>query len=210
MARYTGPVCRLCRREGKKLYLKGDRCFSTAKCAFEKRPYIPGQHGKSNPKKLTQYGAQLRAKQSMKRIYGVLESQFANYFEEARRRKGVTGEILVKLVESRLDNVVYRMGFAVSRDQARQLVNHGHFKVNGKKVDIPSFLLRVNDVVELSERSRSIKPIQNAIEAAKTRGTPGWLDIDFDGFKATLLRLPNLEETQLPLDVQSIVELYSK
>ncbi|HQC38155.1 MAG TPA: 30S ribosomal protein S4, partial [Thermotogota bacterium] len=196
MARYTGPACRLCRREGKKLYLKGDRCFNTTKCAFEKRPYIPGQHGKSNPKKLTQYGAQLRAKQSMKRIYGVLESQFAKYFEEARRRKGVTGELLVKLVESRLDNIVYRMGFAVSRDQARQLVNHGHFKVNGKKVNIPSILLRVNDVVELIEKSRTVKTIQSSVEAAKNRGTPSWLDIDFDGFKATLLRLPNLEETQ--------------
>jgi len=210
MARYTGPACRLCRREGKKLYLKGDRCFNTTKCAFEKRPYFPGQHGKSNPKKLTQYGAQLRAKQSMKRIYGVLESQFAKYFEEARRRKGVTGELLVKLVESRLDNIVYGMGFAVSRDQARQLVNHGHFKVNGKKVNIPSILLRVNDVVELIEKSRTVKTIQSSVEAAKNRGTPSWLDIDFDGFKATILRLPNLEETQLPLDVQSIVELYSK
>ena len=210
MARYTGPACRLCRREGKKLYLKGDRCFNTTKCAFEKRPYFPGQHGKSNPKKLTQYGAQLRAKQSMKRIYGVLESQFAKYFEEARRRKGVTGELLVKLVESRLDNIVYRMGFAVSRDQARQLVNHGHFKVNGKKVNIPSILLRVNDVVELIEKSRTVKTIQSSVEAAKNRGTPSWLDIDFDGFKATILRLPNLEETQVPLDVQSIVELYSK
>jgi small subunit ribosomal protein S4 len=210
MARYTGPACRLCRREGKKLYLKGDRCYIVSKCAFDKRPYIPGQHGKSSNTKLTQYGAQLRAKQTMKRIYGVLESQFQKYFEEARRKKGVTGELLAKLVESRIDNIVYRMGFATSRDHARQLVSHGHFKVNGKKVDIPSVRIRINDIVELSEKSRNIKQVQAAIEAAKSRGTPSWLDIDFDGFKATLLRLPNLEEIQLPLDVQSIVELYSK
>lgn len=210
MARYTGPSCRLCRREGKKLYLKGDRCYNSVKCSFEKRSYIPGQHGKTSTTKLTQYGAQLRAKQSMKRIYGILESQFRKYFDEAKRKKGVTGDLLVKFVESRIDNVVFRMGFATSRDMARQFVSHGHFKVNGKKIDIPSYRLRVNDVVEVIDRSRGMKPITTSIEAAKSRGTPSWLEVDFDSYKATVIRLPNLEETQLPLDVQAIVELYSK
>ncbi len=209
MARYTGPLCKLCRREGQKLYLKGDRCFSQH-CAFERRPYIPGQHGKTSTVKLTQYGKQLRAKQSMKRIYGVLESQFRKYFDEARRKDGVTGENLVKIVESRLDNTVFRMGLANSRNQARQFVLHGHVKVNGKKVNIPSYRLRPEDVVEVKEKSKSIKPLQSAIAVSKDRGTAPWVEVDFDACRGTFVRYPSLEETGLSVDVQSIVELYSK
>jgi small subunit ribosomal protein S4 len=209
MARYTGPLCKLCRREGKKLYLKGDRCFTT-KCAFERRPYVPGQHGPTSRAKLTQYGMQLRTKQTMKRIYGVLEKQFRNYFEEARKKDGVTGDNLVKIVESRLDNIVFRMGFASSRNVARQLVTHGHFKINGKKATIPSMRVRPDDVIELREKSRSMSVISNAIAGSKDKGTAPWLDVDFDKFQATCLRYPELEEAGLPIDVQSIVELYSK
>jgi len=207
MARYTGPACRLCRREGKKLYLKGDRCFNTTKCAFEKKPYIPGQHGKSNPKKLTQYGAQLRAKQSMKRIYGVLESQFAKYFEEARRRKGVTGELLVKLVESRLDNIVYRMGFAVSRDQARQLVNHGHFKVNGKKVNIPSYQVKPNQIISLTAKGLNLDYVKKSL-AEKDRKVPEWLTRKAAVGK--MIRLPEREEIEADINEALIVEYYSR
>jgi len=209
MARYTGPLCKLCRREGKKLYLKGERCFSQH-CAFERRPYIPGQHGKTANVKLTQYGVQLRAKQSMKRIYGVLEKQFRRYFDEARRKEGVTGENLVKIVESRLDSALFRMGMANSRNQARQFVLHGHVKVNGKKVNIPSFRLRPEDVVEVKENSKSMKPLQSAIAASRDRGTAPWIEVDFDACRGTFVRYPSLEETGLSVDVQSIVELYSK
>jgi len=209
MARYTGPLCKLCRREGKKLYLKGERCF-TAKCGFEKREYIPGQHGKTSNVKITQYGMQLRAKQSMRRIYGVLEKQFRKYFEEARRREGVTGEILVKIVESRLDNTFFRMGFAVSRNQARQFTTHGHVIVNGKKVNIPSYRVKPGDVIEVKERSRNSLIVTKAIERAKSAGSVPWIDVDYDAFKAVFVRYPNLEETGLQVDVQSIVELYSK
>lgn len=208
MARYTGPVCRLCRREGMKLYLKGQKCY-TDKCPFEKRPYAPGQHGMRRTK-LTQYAIQLRAKQAMKRIYGVLERQFRRYFEEASRRKGVTGEILVKIVESRLDNVVYRMGFAFSRAQARQLVRHGHVLVNGRKVDIPSYRLKPGDVVEIREKSRSIPFVREAVESAKDRTLPKWLDVDLDNFRGVFSRYPEMDEVDLPIDVQAIVELYSK
>ncbi|HPE67861.1 MAG TPA: 30S ribosomal protein S4 [Thermotogota bacterium] len=215
MARYTGPSCKLCRREGKKLYLKGDRCTANSdkgkpKCAFDRRPQVPGQHGKSGPSKISQYGLQLRAKQSMKRTYGVLEKQFRKYFEEARRREGVTGENLVRITESRLDNVFFRAGFCDSRGQARQLISHGHVLVNGRKVNIPSYRVRKEDIVEVSEKSRGIVPIKAAVDKAKQRGTPPWMEVDFDAFKAMLIRFPDLEETGLQVDVQSIVELYSK
>jgi len=208
VARYTGPVCRLCRREGVKLYLKGQRCYSE-KCAFDKRPFVPGQHGAAR-KKMTQYALQLRAKQTMKRIYGVLEKQFRNYFAEAVKTKGVTGERLVKIVESRLDNVVFRMGFAFSRKQARQLVNHGHVYVNGKKVNIPSYRLKEGDIVEIKEKSRSIPSVKEAAELFKDRMVPKWLEVDYDSFRGTFLRAPELDEIDLPADVQAIVELYSK
>ncbi len=208
MARYTGPVCRLCRREGTKLYLKGERCY-TEKCAMERRPFPPGQHGRRKVKQ-TQYALQLRAKQAMKRMYGVLERQFKRYFYEAQRRKGITGDNLVKIVESRLDNVVFRMGFATSRRQARQLVNHGHFMVNGRKVDIPSYRLKPGDVVEVSEKSRDIEPIKHAVELSRERTMYPWLEVNFDELRGTFLRYPEMDELDLPFDIQAIVELYSK
>ncbi|ACM23196.1 MULTISPECIES: 30S ribosomal protein S4 [Thermotoga] len=209
MARYTGPVCRLCRREGMKLYLKGERCY-TDKCAFDRRPYAPGQHGQRRSK-LTQYGIQLRAKQTVKRIYGILERQFERYVEKAMKRAGDTRENLIQLLEARLDNVVYRMGFAINRRQARQLVNHGHFLVNGKKVDIPSYLLRPNDVVEVREKSRDIEVIKKAIEFNRERNTVPWIEVDFDNYKGTFLRYPRLEEvTDLPVDLQTVIEFYSR
>ncbi len=209
MGRYTGPVCRLCRREGMKLYLKGEKCY-TDKCPFERRPYPPGQHGRRRSK-LTQYAIQLRAKQAMKRMYGIMERQFRRYFERAQKMKGDTRENLVRLVESRLDNVVYRLGFAISRNQARQLVNHGHFLVNGKKVDIPSYLLRPGDVIEVREKSRSIEPIQKAIEFNKGRDIMPWLEVDYDNFRGTYLRYPKLAEVRdLPVNVQDIIEFYSR
>jgi len=209
MARYTGPVCKLCRREGMKLYLKGERCY-TEKCAFDRRPYAPGQHGRRR-KKLTQYAIQLRAKQAMKRMYGILERQFRRYFERAQKMKGDTRENLVQIVESRLDNIVYRLGFAVSRNQARQLVSHGHFLVNGKKVDIPSYLLRPGDVVEVREKSRTIEPIKNAVEFNSSREVAPWLEVDYDSFKGSYLRYPKLAEVRdLPVNVQDIIEFYSR
>ncbi len=209
MGRYTGPVCKLCRREGMKLYLKGEKCYSD-KCPYDRRPYPPGQHGRRRAK-LTQYAKQLRAKQAMKRMYGVMERQFRRYFERAQKMRGDTRENLVKLVESRLDNVVYRLGFAMSRNQARQLVNHGHFLVNGKKVDIPSYLLRPGDVVEVREKSRSLEPIKNAIEFNSGRDIMPWLETDYDNFKGTYLRYPSLAEVRdLPVNVQDIIEFYSR
>lgn len=209
MARYTGPQCKLCRREGMKLYLKGERCF-TDKCAFDKRPYAPGDHGRDR-KKLTQYGIQLRAKQTMKRIYGVLESQFRRYYEKASKQSGDTRENLVLQVERRLDNVVYRLGFAVNRTTARQLVTHGHFLVNGKKVSIPSYKVRPGDVIEVKEKSRSIEPIKNAIEINKDKNRMPWVSVDYDNFKGVYERHPKLEEViDLPVDVQAIIELYSR
>ncbi len=209
MGRYTGPVCKLCRREGMKLYLKGEKCYSD-KCPYDRRPYPPGQHGRRRAK-LTQYAKQLRAKQAMKRMYGVMERQFRRYFERAQKMRGDTRENLVKLVESRLDNVVYRLGFAMSRNQARQLVSHGHFLVNGKKVDIPSYLLRPGDVVEVREKSRSLEPIKNAIEFNSGRDIMPWLETDYDNFKGTYLRYPSLAEVRdLPVNVQDIIEFYSR
>ena len=209
MARYTGPLCRLCRREGMKLYLKGERCY-TDKCAFERRPYAPGQHGQAR-RKLTQYGIQLRAKQTVKRIYGILERQFERYVEKAMKKAGDTRENLIQLLEARLDNVVYRMGFAVNRRQARQLVNHGHFLVNGEKVDIPSYLLKPGDVVEVREKSRELEVIRKALALNKERNVAPWLEVDRDGFKGVFLRYPKLEEvTDLPVDLQVVFEFYSR
>ena len=204
MARYSGPVCRLCRREGMKLFLKGERCY-TEKCAIEKRNFPPGQHGKARRQKIAGYGIQLREKQKVKRIYGVLEDQFRRYFEAADRQRGITGETLLQLLERRLDNVVYRLGLATSRAQARQLVRHGHFLVNGKKVDIPSYSMKAGDTVAV----RASNPaIAHAIEEVKGRGIPGWLT--FDGQTGKVVSLPTREQINLPVQEQLIVELYSK
>jgi small subunit ribosomal protein S4 len=209
MARYIGPVCRLCRREGMKLFLKGERCY-TEKCAIEKRNLPPGQHGKSRKAKLVGYGVQLREKQKVKRIYGVLENQFRRYFETAARHRGVTGVMLLQALELRLDNVVYRMGLATSRPQARQLVRHGHFLVNGKKVDIPSYAVRAGD--ELRVRPGSVKNavIQHAIEEVKGRGVPEWLQLDGEKVGGRVVSVPTREQINLPVQEQLIVELYSK
>lgn len=208
MARYTGALCRLCRREGEKLFLKGSRCY-TDKCAVEKRKYAPGQHGQ-NRGKLSDYGIQLREKQKVRRIYGVMENQFRIYFKKASRMKGVTGEALLQLLERRLDNVVYRMGFSTNRREARQLVKHGHFLVNGRKVDIPSYLLKPGDVVEVREISRQLQTIIDSLSMAEHRGFPEWIEIDMQGMKGKFVRIPSREEIQLPVHEQLIVELYSK
>ena len=210
MARYIGPVCRLCRREGMKLFLKGERCY-TDRCAIEKRNFIPGQHGKSRRmRKMLGYGVQLREKQKVKRTYGVLEAQFRRYFEQADRAKGITGETLLQLLERRLDNVIYRLGFATSRSQSRQLVRHGHFTVNGRKTDIPSFQVKPGDVVAVRESSRKTATILHAQEEVKGRGIPEWLSVDADGFSATISTVPTREQINLPVQEQLIVELYSK
>ncbi|MCF6097639.1 30S ribosomal protein S4 [Thermovorax subterraneus] len=208
MARYTGPVCRLCRREGIKLYLKGERCY-TPKCAIDRRGYAPGQHGQMK-RKLTEYGLQLREKQKAKRIYGVLEQQFKIYFEEASRRKGVTGENLLRLLECRLDNVVYRLGFAKSRAQARQIVRHGHIEVNGKKVDIPSYQVRPGDVIAVREKSRSLELFKEMAELGKGKVMPEWLSVNYDTLSGEVLRYPNREDIDVPIQEHLIVELYSK
>lgn len=209
MARYTGPVCRMCRRENMKLFLKGDRCF-TDKCAVERRAYAPGQHGQGRVK-VSDYGTQLREKQRVKRTYGLLENQFRSYFEKAERMKGVTGENLLVLLERRLDSMVYRMGFATSRTEARQLVRHSHFTVNGRKVNVPSFLVRPGDVVELREKSRQVARINEALDGVMRRGLPSWVDVDRNGFKGTVKTLPVRAEMTTPtFQEQLIVELYSK
>jgi small subunit ribosomal protein S4 len=209
MARYIGPVCRLCRREGMKLFLKGERCY-TEKCAIEKRNFPPGQHGKARRAKLAGYGLQLREKQKVKRIYGVLEDQFRRYFEAAERTRGITGELLLQLLECRLDNVVYRLGLATSRPQARQLVRHGHFLVNGKKVDIPSYSVRQGDVVTVLARSQKNPTIEHAMEEVKGRGIPGWLSFDPASIAGRVVSMPTREQINLPVQEQLIVELYSK
>ncbi len=209
MARYSGPVCRLCRREGMKLFLKGERCY-TEKCAIEKRNFAPGQHGKTRKQKLAGYGIQLREKQKVKRIYGVLEDQFRHYFEAAERQRGITGETLLQLLERRLDNVVYRLGLATSRAQARQLVRHGHFLINGKRVDIPSYSVRAGDVVAVRPSSQKNPAIAHAIEEVKGRGIPGWLTFDAGDQSGKILSLPTREQINLPVQEQLIVELYSK
>ena len=209
MARYIGPVCRLCRREAMKLFLKGERCY-TEKCAIEKRNFPPGQHGKRRAQKMLGYGVQLREKQKVKRIYGVLEDQFRGYFEQAERLKGITGEMLLQLLERRLDNVAYRLGFATSRAQARQLVRHGHFAVNGRKVDIPSYLVRAGDVVTVRATSQKSPTIVHAQEEVKGRGVPEWLSLDGDQLTGRVVSLPTREQINLPVQEQLIVELYSK
>jgi small subunit ribosomal protein S4 len=209
MARYIGPVCRLCRREGMKLFLKGERCY-TEKCAIEKRNFAPGQHGKSRKSKMLGYGIQLREKQKVKRIYGVLEDQFRRYFEQAERTRGITGETLLQLLERRLDNVAYRAGFATSRPAARQLVRHGHFTVNGRKVDIPSFSVKPGDVVAVRSISKKSAAILHALEEVKGRGVPEWLQFDAEGMSARIGSIPNRQQINLPVQEQLIVELYSK
>ena len=208
MARYTGAVCRLCRREGQKLFLKGDRCY-TDKCAVERRAYAPGMHGNARNKKLSEYGVQLREKQKARRYYGVLESQFAEYFEMASKRKGMTGENLLAILESRLDNVVYRLGFAMSRAEARQLVRHGHFTVSGKKVNIPSYLVSVGETIELKDSSRSLDKFKGALEANASRVVPKWLEMDKNNV-AKVVAVPAREDIDLPIEEHLIVELYSK
>jgi small subunit ribosomal protein S4 len=209
MARYTGPVCRLCRREGMKLFLKGERCY-TEKCAIEKRNMPPGQHGKLRKAKIVGYGLQLREKQKVKRIYGVLENQFRRYFEMADRTRGITGETLLQLLERRLDNVIYRLGLATSRAQARQLVRHGHFTVNGRKVDIPSYSVKAGDVVGVRATSAQNPAIQHALEEVKGRGVPEWLSFDTGAMAGRIASLPTREQINLPVQEQLIVELYSK
>ena len=209
MARYIGPVCRLCRREGMKLFLKGERCY-TEKCAIEKRNLPPGQHGKLRKAKLVGYGLQLREKQKVKRIYGVLENQFRRYFEMADRQRGITGETLLQLLERRMDNVIYRLGLATSRAQARQFVRHGHFTVNGKKVDIPSYSVRMGDVVAVRASSGENPTIQHAAEEVKGRGIPEWLALEPTGLSGRVSQLPTREQINLPVQEQLIVELYSK
>ena len=209
MARYIGPVCRLCRREGMKLFLKGERCY-TDKCAIEKRNVPPGQHGRARRQKMAGYGVQLREKQKVKRTYGVLESQFRRYFEAADRQKGVTGELLLQMLERRLDNVVYRLGFATSRAQARQLVRHGHFTVNGKKVDIPSYAARSGDTIAVRGTSAQNATIQHAMDEVKGRGIPEWLLFDSAALAGRISSLPTREQINLPVQEQLIVELYSK
>jgi small subunit ribosomal protein S4 len=207
MARYIGAVCRLCRREGMKLFLKGERCY-TEKCAIEKRNLPPGQHGKARKAKLVGYGLQLREKQKVKRIYGVLENQFRRYFEAAERQRGITGETLLQMLEQRLDNVVYRLGLATSRAQARQLVRHAHFAVNNKKVNVPSYIVKPGDTVSVRERSQKSTAIQHATEEVKGRGVPEWLQVE--GWTGRIVSLPTREQINLPVQEQLIVELYSK
>ena len=209
MARYTGPVCRLCRRERMKLFLKGDRCFKE-KCAIERRGYPPGQHGQRRGRRQLGYGVQLREKQKVKRIYGVLEKQFRNYFKAAERRKGITGENLLALLESRLDNVVYSLGFASSRAQARQFVRHGHILVDGRKTTIPSYEVKVGQSVAIKESSRKNDFIRASVETARGRGIPTWLELEADQFSGKMSSLPKREEIKLPIEEQLIVELYSK
>ena len=208
MARYTGPVCRLCRREGKKLYLKGDRCVS-GKCALDRRNTAPGQHGAAT-KKLKEYGKQTREKQSAKRYYGVLEKQFVNYYEEAARQQGITGENLLKLLERRFDNVVYRMGMANSRKEARQLVLHGHFTINGKKANVPSILVRSGDVIAVAENFKKSEKCKALAEALETKNAPKWLVVDKANFVANVVALPEREDIDFPFEEQLIVELSSK
>jgi len=208
MARYTGPVCRLCRREGIKLFLKGDRCYSD-KCALERRNYAPGQHGQAR-RKLTEYGMHLREKQRLKRFYGVLERQFRRYFDQASRRKGKTGEALLQMLELRLDNVVYRLGFASSRRQARQLVVHGHFAVNGRPVDRPSYALRVGDVVSVRETSREVALLRENVDRAAARGVPQWLELNPERLEGRVLTLPRRDQVDAPVNEQLVVEYYSR
>ena len=207
MARYTGPVCRICRREGLKLYLKGDRCY-TDKCAIGRRNYAPGQHGQSS-KKLTNYGMQLREKQKVRKYYGVLEGQFKEYFNAADKMAGKTGDNLLKLLELRFDNVIYRLGFASSRPEARQLVVHGHFTVNGKKADIPSMLIKVGDEIKIKEKSQSSEKFKALVENHK-KTAPQWLQVEPENFTGRIIAEPVREDIEIPIEEHLIVELYSR
>ncbi|MDP4118245.1 MAG: 30S ribosomal protein S4 [Bacillota bacterium] len=209
MARYTGAVCRLCRRQGEKLYLKGDRCY-TNKCSVGRREYAPGQHGMARSKKLSEYGLQLREKQKARRFYGVLEKQFAHYFELAEKRKGITGENLLAILESRFDNVVYRLGFAMSRAEARQLVRHGHFNLNGNRVTVSSILVKPGDVISLREKGMGLDKFKNNMETNATKVVPKWLDYDAAKCEGKVISYAAREDIDLPLEEHLIVELYSK
>jgi small subunit ribosomal protein S4 len=209
LARYTGPVCRLCRREGMKLFLKGTKCFSE-KCPIEKRNFAPGQHGKDRKAKIVGYGLQLREKQKAKRIYFTQEGQFRNYFEKASRAQGVTGELLLQQLERRLDNIVYRLGFGISRRQARQIVRHGHVHVDGRKVNIPSYQVSVGEEISIRESSNKMPILEQAKEFASHQNAPTWLQIDRDNYKGRIVSLPKRDEIQQPVNEQLIVELYSK
>jgi small subunit ribosomal protein S4 len=209
LARYTDPVCRLCRREGIKLFLKGTKCFSD-KCPIEKRNFAPGQHGKDRKTKIVGYGLQLREKQKAKRMYFTQEGQFRSYFEKAARSKGVTGEVLLQQLERRLDSVVHRLGFGISRRQSRQLVRHGHVQVNGKKVNIPSYQVSVGEEIAIREGSRNLVILQSTKEFSSHQNAPNWLEIDRDNLKGRVIALPKREDMQLPVNEQLIVELYSK
>ena len=209
MAVYQGARCRMCRRAGMKLFIKGARCY-TDKCAIERRSYAPGEHGKTRRIKETNYGVQLREKQKVRRMYGVLERQFRNYFEKAAESKGVTGEVLLQMLERRLDNVVYRIGFAANRSQARQLVRHGHLLVNGRKVDIPSFLVKPGDEVMVREKSRKLLVVVNALEARKGQSAPEWLELSPERLAGRILNVPSRAAIAAPVNEQLIVELYSK
>lgn len=208
VAKYRGPVCRLCRREGEKLFLKGSRCM-TEKCAIERRSYPPGQHGQAR-QRISDYSTQLREKQKLRRIYGLQERQFRGIFERAERQSGVTGEALLQLLERRLDNVAYRLGFGSSRKEARQLVGHGHVTVNGRKLNVPGALVKAGDVVEVRERSRTLVPIQAALDAVDGRGIPEWLELDKATFRGTVRALPTKDQIVLPVNEQLVVELYSR
>jgi len=208
MARYTGPVCRLCRREGLKLYLKGDRCF-TEKCAIDRRAYAPGQHGQGR-KKVSEYGTQLREKQKARRIYGVLEKQFETYFDKAERQSGITGENLLRLLERRLDNVAYRLGFGASRAEARQLVLHNHLTLNGHKANIPSMLVKVGDIIQVKEKSKESTKFQEIKENLAHKNPPAWLEIDSEQLTAKVVALPTKEQLDVPIQEHLIVELYSR
>ena len=209
MARYRKALCRLCRREGNKLFLKGDRCM-TDKCAFERRGYAPGEHGHDSRRKISDYGLQLREKQKARRIYGILERQFRNYYEKAARQKGITGEILLRLLESRLDNVIYRLGFASSRNMARQLVRHRHFTVNGRVVNIPSYQVKAGDVIQIRERSQKMTVIQSALKRIDRRTELPWLQIDKATMTGNVLALPDRDQIPTPIQEHLIVGLYSK
>lgn len=209
MARYTDPVCRLCRREGMKLFLKGDRCY-TDKCAIERRNYPPGQHGQGRRRKVSEYAVQLREKQRLKRMYGLMESQFRKYFEMAEVSRDITGEVLLTLLERRLDNMVYRLGMATSRSEARQLIRHRHFTVNGRRVDIPSYLVSVGDQIVVRERSREKDVFKRSIEISQRRGVPEWLELDAATFAGKVKRFPARDELTMPINERLVVELYSK
>src|SRR3954466_15238043 len=209
MARYTGAVCRLCRREDMKLFLKGERCY-TDKCGYERRSYPPGQHGQSRRRKRSDYGEQLREKQKVKRIYGIAEKQFRGYYYKALRTKGVSGHTLIQLLERRLDNVVYRLGFASDHAEARQLVRHGHFRVNGLKTNIPSFLCKAGDLIEVRDTSKKVTRVLESVGAVDRRGVPKWLELDKENFKGKLTSLPARDDLTMPIREQLIVELYSR